>query len=392
MLILPYQIFASGSTIGNGGNGIVCNIDSDNRTLELLDYFELRINGGTLALDASLGNYMDILSGLLNKWKNAAPRRMDLYQKWLNEFPQEAAFVPGITIPPIADTGIIAIPKGCEIRGFAFQRPDSEVYHGVKRYVISKDLWDLMPEIQKAGLILHELIYREGIQLGHTTSYPTRYFNGYLSSATPVMEEYASVASSVPLGWVEYGGFLLDPLNGARVSMDGQIKHIAPNSQYNLKGVINNTISLPRLNIDFTSKDYIYNSTVSLENNHFSIDNHGSGAYFSTKEIHTKFKYAELRIIEPFEQLEQIHISIVDGYQLIFLIGSRRLYPGPNVKTKIALDPVSSWYKQYDGSIIKSIESIERRPNSNNFGDIINTSTGEVWLINDARSGYARVK
>jgi hypothetical protein len=200
----------SGTHIGNGGNGVVCKNSSGQPTsVELLDYYELRLNGGTLSLDPSRGSYQNILNELFDRWMPHAPVRMAEYKKWLREFASETGIYSGVEIPAIPDTGTIMIPSGCELKPIAFQRPDSEVLPGVKRYSINKDLWDLMPEVQKAGLVLHELIYREGILALHKTSFLTRYFNSYLASAKPNSFEYAGVISQMPLLWTEYGGAIV---------------------------------------------------------------------------------------------------------------------------------------------------------------------------------------
>ena len=188
----------------NGGNAVVCSPGSNNPHIELLDYYELRLNGGKLSLQGN--DHIEMLKNLFAKWKKIAPERMALYSQWLTDFKDEVGLYSGITIPAIPDTGSIAIPQGCELKPIGFQRADSDVLPGVKRYVISKDLWDLMPEIQKAGLVLHELIYREGIKAKHSSSFPTRYLNGYLSSAIPDSKSYSSIGSRLPFRWVEYGG------------------------------------------------------------------------------------------------------------------------------------------------------------------------------------------
>lgn len=210
-LLLANLVFASGTTIGNGGNSIVCKDSQGNiKSVEILDFYEVRLNGLNLKLNANLSNYKDILVDNLDRWKNIAPVRVAQYKKWLVEFESEALFASGVEIPSIPDTGSVVLPSGCELNPIAFQRPDSEIFPGVKRYTISKDLWVLMDEVQKAGLVMHELIYREGIKAKHQTSFPTRYFNGYLATAEPKVESYASIVSQLPLLWTEFGGLMIE--------------------------------------------------------------------------------------------------------------------------------------------------------------------------------------
>src|SRR5205085_1885391 len=49
-------------------------------------------------------------------------------------------------------------------------------------YTINKDLWDRMNTNNRAGLILHEIIYKEALRDGQHDSVKARYFNAYLSS------------------------------------------------------------------------------------------------------------------------------------------------------------------------------------------------------------------
>lgn len=206
LAVLAVQSVQAGDKILNGGNVIVCG-----NNVELLDYYEARLTGKKLQFDPGLTTYKDKLNHLFERWKEVAPKRMKLYSEWLNEFESDAGIYPGIEIPEIQDTGTVAIPSGCKMIPAAFQRRDEDIFPGEKRYVINKDLWDLMDANQKAGLVLHELIYREAIKNVHETSLQTRYFNGFLSTeVTPDIEKYFATAFRMPLKWAEYGGMNID--------------------------------------------------------------------------------------------------------------------------------------------------------------------------------------
>lgn len=392
-LCLSKLAHASGSTVGNGGNGVLCNMGKDNFSIELLDYTELRLNGGTLALDPNLGDYENILTGLFNKWRNIAPKRMDLYQKWLNEFNQEAIYLSGINIPPIMDIGTVAIPKDCELKGLAFQRPDEEIYHGVKRYTINKDLWLLLPEVQKAGLILHELIYREGIKVGHANSYPTRYFNGYLSSANPILEEYASIATHLPLEWVEFGGLLLNPIAGARAYPNGNIKNILPNGKasVNISEFLGKSVNSKLLNMDFEDVSHISSADLHIRSDSFLFANQvGWGEYFLLKNVHVKLDQLEAKILtDPKASLDTLSVAVWNGCKIFISTGRYGSSPMPREPQEpiylYQLDPLVSWFRQKDGSVIKNIQSIDY---TNFDNTVIKTSNGEVWTTDPKGCGY----
>lgn len=202
--------FAGGVTIGNGGTGVICHAQTPSKEIkiEMLEYYELSLTGVPLKLNANLNNYKDIITENLNRWKSVAPARVELYENWLQDFEKESLFVANSYFPPVNDTGTIAVPFGCELQTLAFQRAEEDLFPGVKRYTINSDYWKLMNPIQQAGLVMHELIYREGIALEHKNSFPTRYFNSYLASAEPNAIDYAYVVSQLPLKWVEFGGGL----------------------------------------------------------------------------------------------------------------------------------------------------------------------------------------
>ncbi len=210
LIVSSYDSYA-GDKILNGGNVIVCKDTAGQTTsVELLDYYELKLKNQSLQFNNSLSDYKEVLLERFKDWEQIAPKRIEQYTQWLHLFEEEAGIYPNVVIPDILDTGSIVIPRGCELTPAAFQRRDEDIFPGEKRYVINKDLWDLMSPMQKAGLVLHELIYREAIKSRHETSLPTRIFNGYLASEkVPTTEVYFELVRKMPLKWAEFGGALL---------------------------------------------------------------------------------------------------------------------------------------------------------------------------------------
>lgn len=370
-LSFPMLAFASGSTIGNGGNGVLCNKGMPNQTIEVLDYYELRLNGGSIQLNSSIGNYLVILNELFNRWQIVAPKRMDLYRKWLKDFSQEAGFVPGVNIPSINDTGIVTLAANCELTGLAFQRSDDEVYPGSNRYIINKDLWVLLPEEQKAGLVLHELIYREAIHLAHRTSYPTRYFNGYLSSAIPKAETYSAVVSALPLGWVEYGaGVILNLQKGAKVSSSGDVEGAVSE--------IFSKIVSDRINAELVDLEPHDSGYILVTDYEFAF----SKRTFSVNNLGLRFISAEINITTPFKNISSVNMKTKCTLELS---GS-----GINLM-ELEVDPKTSWFRQPNGSLIQNIKTIGKSSSfSGTFGDIIKTENGEVWHSDFKKCIYTR--
>ena len=134
----------------------------------------------------------------LNRLEAIDYLRAQKYKQWYKDFFNQDELTWGENLVNIADTGALSIPNNCEIKQIAVQ--ESPSLPGDKRYIISKSLWSLMDEDNKAGLILHELIYREVIseercgglddieekhvcsQL-HLNSKRVRYYNSLISSS-----------------------------------------------------------------------------------------------------------------------------------------------------------------------------------------------------------------
>ncbi len=386
--------------VGNGGNVIVCKDAREKVTsVQLLDYFELQQNGGSLQLNPALGDFTAMLKNLLARWKTVAPKRMEQYSKWLDSFISEAGFYSGIEIPPTEDTGVIGIPTGCAIHPAAFQRPDSEIFPGVRRYTLSKDLWDQMSEVQRAGLVLHELIYREAIQSLHATSFATRYLNGYLSSSiTPDADTYASIVSQMPLQWVEYGaGFLLEigiiqtgdsglPLfyRKGSASSNGYVKS-------DISSIFAN-VSAKHLKIDFEELPD-WRGDIDYGENHFQL------RYLSqTKNLKLKRLFVELHqysvdIVSPMAATDIIFQEFHDSVEyssISISITAANYKHGPPF---LDLNPANSFYVQPDGSIISSIAKLLPGTDDQGrkvLGPELQTASGQKWIHVPGRPGYVK--
>jgi hypothetical protein len=182
ILVVFSQVAFSGPRVGNGGDVVVCS-GPGQKAIELLDHYEAR----TLRkIQVNLGGPNDsveaILEAIFTRLSRVDNTRAVLFRQWFASFSADAELTED-NIVQIPDTGAVTFPKGCEILQIAIhQDPDIP---GDRRYIIRKDLWNLLDNQGKAGLILHELIYRDLISqevAPHTSSKFVRYFNAYLSS------------------------------------------------------------------------------------------------------------------------------------------------------------------------------------------------------------------
>jgi len=193
---------------GNGGDIIFCDDKSNKHHLTLLDFYEARRLNRVLNLGDG-NNWKKLVENVLDRWEKVAKRRSENYKKWLDSFEKEALIADNF-LGDIPDHGNVVLPRGCELRQVAIQRPDSILFEEVPRYEIDLEYWKQMSEVEKAGLVLHELVLREAINNAYqSNSIPTRYFVGYLSSEEPEVLHYFKTIVNIGFPYAELGYGLL---------------------------------------------------------------------------------------------------------------------------------------------------------------------------------------
>lgn len=222
ILSAAFLSFAGGDWVGNGGNLIEC---ADGR-LQLLDYYEGN-QGRGISVDLGDGDsFQDHIEVVLTRLEKLSPSRALKYKMWYGNFLIDADFFSDGKFVQIPDTGPIVVPNSCDIRQIAAQRPDSEIMPGDRRYLIDLRLWERISEKDKAGLILHELIYREAIEEKQVTSTRVRYMTQILSSSA--VESYnqlqmLELIRMVGLRYTDYGGYEID-LSGTEYYPNGAVQ------------------------------------------------------------------------------------------------------------------------------------------------------------------------
>lgn len=222
--LLFYSVLslAGGDWVGNGGNVISCG-----NSLRLLDYFEAdeqrRI---PLELGPNHMSFQQKVYYVLHRLEDVNPTRAKMYKKWFRTFDEETQWFFVGKFLPIRDSGVVIIPEECEIKQVAMQRPNALIMPGDQRYVIDLRLFEKLSEDDKAGLVLHELIYREAIELGIASSPGVRYFNQVISSY--LMRTFDSrmmldLVRTAGLKHVDYHGFAVG-LEAAQYHEDGALK------------------------------------------------------------------------------------------------------------------------------------------------------------------------
>lgn len=172
--------FPSGYEKGNGGFAIVCT--EGDKGVFSLDRIEGRIlysfNPSPALL--LLKDEVKILNYVLTKLEVVNPNRATLYAAWLEEILKNRKFIENGSIVPISDQGKAIVPVGCTAQQAAIFMTDYA--HNKAVHYFDRSLWDQMNALDKAYLLLHEIIYREA-QLEenrHSNSMASRYLNAWI--------------------------------------------------------------------------------------------------------------------------------------------------------------------------------------------------------------------
>jgi hypothetical protein len=177
MLTATSAMALDAKEVGNGGNAVLCPAT---KSAELLDYYEARILRN---MNVTMGSGKDpvaVAQFAVQRLKKLSPLRALAYEKYIQSFISESRFLKGVELVEINDSGHIFLPTNCKPVQVAVQK--APAFPGDGRYVINQDVWDQMPVTSQAGLILHEVIYREALEFGASDSRAVRYLNSVLAA------------------------------------------------------------------------------------------------------------------------------------------------------------------------------------------------------------------
>jgi hypothetical protein len=228
LLLSPASWAVGGDWVGNGGDLIRCWRPAEHKfDYELLDYYEGRFfRGLQLDLGPNNASFDDKVHYALQRLAKKNPTRAALYGSWYKTFFTDTRFFMDGRILQIPDTGPLVIPEGCTVQQIAAQLPDDQILPGDYRYTIDLDLWNDISEDTRAGLILHELVYREAIGNHQTNSKRVRYFNQYISASAFENfgdAELLGLVRTAGFRSVDYAGIPLD-LSYASFYQDGKVQ------------------------------------------------------------------------------------------------------------------------------------------------------------------------
>lgn len=200
ILALFFGSFAkAGVEHGNGGDVVVCYSDPIRMTDEyldgitLLDFYEgQQLRALTPSLGAPNLDPVEKAKIAFERLRSFDAARADYYIQRANNFMANVRFVTA-TIPDIPDQGDVLLPDDCKILQIA--KHAIPQFPLDKEFIIRSELWNrsYFDNTQKAGLIIHEIIYADAVERGQVNSINARYFTQYLASdqfSALSMDEY----------------------------------------------------------------------------------------------------------------------------------------------------------------------------------------------------------
>ncbi|MCB0404640.1 MAG: hypothetical protein KDD51_07615 [Bdellovibrionales bacterium] len=180
LLVGPVPLQA-GNESGNGGDVVYC--ETTRATATLLDFFEASVLTPQLAYDLGEADLAPIEKARIavRRLERVDPKRAARYLAQVESFESNVRWVRGVELPDIPDSGYVPIdPVHCKIKQIAIRKPPLSPEH--RLYTINEDLHDLFDNDNRAGLMLHEIVYGELYDRGQKNSIKARYFTALISS------------------------------------------------------------------------------------------------------------------------------------------------------------------------------------------------------------------
>lgn len=185
LTLLAVSLASLAGDRGHGGDVIICE-SQEETTYELLDYFEARTENGRV-IELPGNNWKEKVNSFLKRLEVRDYRMATELRKLFFDFLKSSVFIDRSLIPQIDDSfSYTQLKKNCKKRQAAVQKVNIKPME--KRYLIDKKIWVSLDDLEKSGLVIHELIYRletisaKSYQKEIRTSDELRYFHGIIAS------------------------------------------------------------------------------------------------------------------------------------------------------------------------------------------------------------------
>lgn len=178
-----------GGSDGGGGMILVLNNKDGTKSYQVVDYFQSIRDFKFRNKKIEGEHFTEILENILNKMDKYSPVRSQIYREWLSElfrYSVEFKYVEEIPNPNDLGKGSFYLPMNLDkIVIGAYQRGDDEQTFLINNQplVFNMHYFDKLDELNKAYLVMHELVYLEARRFyKHTTSKYVRYLNALIMS------------------------------------------------------------------------------------------------------------------------------------------------------------------------------------------------------------------
>lgn len=168
----------AGNEVGNGGIGFWC---AQTKKYLLLDFHEHdMLYPDNKVITENRNDFNEILDKRLLILSKLDEKASNQYKKQIKSILVNVKFLGDIVLNKTLDSFEIAKPAGCELEQFAIQRKKEE--NADTDFYFDKKIWSALGNKEKAGLILHEVIYEHFILIGEKNSIKARKYNAFIFS------------------------------------------------------------------------------------------------------------------------------------------------------------------------------------------------------------------
>lgn len=241
---------------GNGGIQLACTKESvlgdGVYTLDRIEG-ELVFKLPPASYLHSMSDENKIVQSLLDQLRLINPGRATLYEKWFKEILTQREFISDFSLYPLSDADIVYLPKSCDIKQAAIFTTSRGTDNS--RFIFDQNLWKRSSALDRAYLIMHELIYREArlSENLHQTPRPSRFINAWLfAQAKPFSEDlWIDLLRKMQFQKAEYAGV---PILLHRINANGVFLP-APILKYPDSGKIKKAVLNPSLEIKINDQE-----------------------------------------------------------------------------------------------------------------------------------------
>lgn len=153
----------------------------------------------------------EIVRYVLGKLQAVNPTRARLYSQWLQELLSSREFVKDFVFLPLPDSSTTMIPEFCKQEQAAIFI--TSPVNNKLRFLFSQKLWEQASPLDRAYLLMHELIFREALlpENNHVNSVAARYLNAWLFHSVENLnqEELVELLRSLHFSRGDYNGLSL---------------------------------------------------------------------------------------------------------------------------------------------------------------------------------------